>query len=74
MEEQILEIFKVVLKQSEIDKDSLIFGETRGWNSLGHMEIIFMLEEEFEVEFTSDDIAEMRNFAEVCQKVKGKLG
>ncbi len=73
MENQVLEIFKVVLKLDDVDKDSLVFGETDGWDSLKHMEIIFSLEEEFDVEFMKEDIEQMHSFAEICRLVEEKL-
>jgi acyl carrier protein len=34
-------------------------GEHDGWNSLQHIEIVFQVEEEFEVQFEEEEIAEL---------------
>lgn len=73
MENLILEIFRVVLKLEDVDKASLVYGETSGWDSLKHMEIIFSLEEEFDVEFSKEDVEQMRSYSKICSLVSRKL-
>lgn len=34
-------------------------GEQEAWNSLKHIEIVFQIEEEFEVQFEEDEMAEL---------------
>jgi len=42
------------------------------WDSLKHMNMVVALEEEFEVEFTDDEILEMMNYALIKSILMGK--
>ena len=44
------------------------------WDSLGHMNIILALEEEFGATFTDDEIAEMLNFELINMILRNKDG
>ncbi len=50
-----------------------VFGARRGehedWNSLKHIEIVFQIEEEFEVQFEEDDIAELLDVESIVATV-----
>ncbi len=43
------------------------------WDSLKQMNIIVELEEEFDIEFSDEDIVEMLNFRLICEVVRGSL-
>ena len=43
------------------------------WDSLKQMNIIVALEEEFDIEFSDEDIVEMLNFRLICEVVRGSL-
>ena len=45
--------------------ESLSFGDLPQWDSMGHMEVMLALEEQFGVEITADTIAELTSFAEI---------
>ena len=50
-------------------------GEYEGWNSLKHIEIVFQIEEEFEVQFEEDDIAELfdvKSIVAAVDRVRGR--
>ena len=42
------------------------------WDSLKQMNIIVALEEEFDIEFSDEDIIEMLNFRLICEAIKEK--
>jgi acyl carrier protein len=44
-------------------------GEREDWNSLKHIEIVFQIEEEFEVQFEEDDIAELLDVESIVAAV-----
>lgn len=44
------------------------------WDSLGHMNLIVALEEEFGVTFTDDEIPEMLNYKLIHATLKTKVG
>ena len=63
-------VFNVEL--SEID-DTSTQGDLDNWDSLGHMNLIVALEEEFGVEFDEEEIVEMMNFKLICLIVSEKV-
>ncbi len=44
-----------------------------GWDSLTHINLIIELEEEFDLRFTVDDLAGLKNVGEMAQMIKRKL-
>ena len=49
----------------EIINDEMTFENTEAWDSLKHMEMIAALEEEFEIEFTADEIVNVVTYVEI---------
>ena len=45
----------------------LTFGDLPQWDSLGHMEIMLRLEDQFGVEINSDTIAQLISIQEICR-------
>jgi acyl carrier protein len=45
----------------------------KNWDSLGHMNLVAALEEEFGIELDDDDIEDLRNVALIVNIVQGKL-
>jgi acyl carrier protein len=48
----------------------LAFGDLPQWDSLGHMEIMLKLEEQFGVAIDTDAIATLISIPEICQFLK----
>ncbi|HEX4009187.1 MAG TPA: acyl carrier protein [Solirubrobacteraceae bacterium] len=46
--------------------------QVENWDSLTHMEIIFMLEDEFGVRFSEDEIGRLNSEAEIAELVREK--
>jgi acyl carrier protein len=44
----------------------LAFGDLPQWDSLGHMEVMMRLEEQFDVEINPDTIAELISIPDIC--------
>ena len=42
------------------------------WDSLKHMNLVVALEEEFETEFSNDEIVEMMNYLLIIEVLKNK--
>ena len=53
-------VFEIPVEQITEDSSPDNIGS---WDSLKHMNLVVALEEEFEVEFTDDEILEMMNYA-----------
>lgn len=64
----IAETFKI--KESEITPQTNM-KDIDSWDSLTHMELIVSLEDEFEIEFTADEIMEMTD-VEKIEKIVGE--
>jgi len=47
-----------------LQEDSAI-GQTPGWNSLSHMQLIAAIEERWPIRLSGDEIAEMRDLASI---------
>ena len=62
-------VFEIPVEQIQ-DKSSADTIES--WDSLKHMNMVVALEEEFEVEFTEDEILEMMNYALIKSILMGK--
>lgn len=43
------------------------------WDSIGHMKLVISLEDEFDIQFNEDQIAEMLNFKLILLSVKESL-
>ena len=56
-------IFDVELDQID---DTTTQGDLEHWDSMGHMNLVVALEEEFELVFDEEEIIEMMNFKLIC--------
>ena len=51
----------------EMVTPDLSFGDLPQWDSLGHMEVMLRLEEEFSVAIDADTIAQLISIPEICR-------
>jgi acyl carrier protein len=74
MEEKIKNIMASVFKcdVSEIDENASP-DTIEHWDSLGHMNLVVALEEEFNFTFQEDEIVDMLNYKLICITVKSKF-
>ena len=63
-------VFELPVNQITDDSSPDTIGS---WDSLKHMNLVVALEEEFEVEFTDDDIVEMMNYPLIKEIVKSSV-
>lgn len=56
----------------EINKESSP-DKIENWDSLKHMNLVVALEEEFNIEFTDDEITEMMNFPLIVMIIENHL-
>jgi acyl carrier protein len=75
MEEKIKNVMAAVfeVQPSQVD-DNASPDTIDKWDSLGHMNLIVALEEEFGTTFSDDEIPEMLNFKIIQSTLKSKLG
>lgn len=74
MENRIKEIMSIVFETDLSMIDDSASPETiENWDSLKHMNLIAVLEEEFKITFSDDEILDMLNYGFICKIVKEKL-
>ena len=62
-EKKVFTVFKECLQVSDnVDRETLIYNETKNWDSIGHMSIIAGLEESFDCMMDTDEILDMGSF------------
>ena len=62
----------LVLKTDHITDDFKI-EDTEKWDSLQHMNLIAVLEDEFDISFNNDEIVDMKSYTLVLDKVRQHL-
>ena len=73
LEDRIKNIMSAVFEIPEEQiKDNSSPDTIESWDSLKHMNLIIALEEEFEVEFTDNEILEMMNYSLIKAIITGK--
>lgn len=72
MEDKILKIMNEVFETSGLDT-SCSQSNYPSWDSLHHLNLIMALEEEFDVEFEPEEIAQMKDFDTVKKMIESKL-
>lgn len=55
-------------------RDEMTAADVPGWDSLAHITLIMDIEEEFNLRFTVDDIADLKNVGEMIEMLQRKLG
>lgn len=71
MEEKIKEILATVLEidQSDVNNDTNP-NTVSNWDSLRHMKLVFAIEDEFEVEFSDDQIIQLTDVGKILNCIK----
>lgn len=72
MKEKVLEILTNVLETEEISMDTSQ-NNCENWNSLRHLNLVSELEDEFDVEFEPEEIAEMISVEKILETIQSKL-
>lgn len=62
-QDKVFTVFQEVLTiPLDVDRSALVYNETSGWDSIGHMTIVAGLEESFNCMLDTDDILDMSSF------------
>ena len=72
MEEKVFKIMKDVLEMDEVSMNTSQ-DNCENWNSLRHLNLVSELEDEFDVEFEPEEIAEMKSVNNIIEIIKEKL-
>lgn len=71
MEERILEVMRRVLETPDADKETSQ-ANCEKWDSMHHLNLIVELEDEFDLEFEPEEIADMKSFSKVKEIIEAK--
>ena len=73
MEDRIKQVMSDVfnIDVNSINNDAST-SNTEGWDSLKHMNLIIALEEEFNIEFTDEEIIDSMNYALILNIIEAK--
>lgn len=72
MKERIIEIIAQIIKKDEADL-VLDIGKEGRWDSLKLVEIVFALEDEFDVMFNEEEIANMKSISKIYEYISRKV-
>lgn len=71
---ELQEIFRDVVDEDADLTDALTANDVEKWDSLAHVNLIFAIEEQFGIEFTQAEMADMANIGELKGHIIRKLG
>ena len=60
--EQLVNVFVSSLGIPSAEAESAVFKETKGWDSVGHVNLMNAVEETFDVSLDADDILDFKSF------------
>lgn len=63
------EIIKIIAKVTKIDPEILMAEskEHRQWDSMNHIEVLLLLEEEYDIRFSEEEMAELNSVDAICE-------
>lgn len=72
MSKRLTDVFRDVFDDPNLElRDDLTRGEWAAWDSLAHVKLILALEEEFDVKFSFDQVANVKSVAELKRIIGG---
>ena len=70
MKEQFIEAFKNALEREDEVQLNDVFREYEEWDSLAYLEVIAMLDEEFEIEIETEDFKKLITVKDLVEEVE----
>ena len=61
--EKYVQAFVEALEVSAEEAPALVYGESKAWDSVGHMTLVAALEDAFDIMMEMDDIIDLSSFA-----------
>jgi len=65
----VLETFSLVMKKAFEPGEEVEREKESGWDSLKHIELIFALEEKFDIRFTEDEMARLKTMSSIAGRI-----
>jgi acyl carrier protein len=60
--------------EADVDVENLKYRDIEAWDSVGHMALIAALEDEFDVQFDTDQVIDMSSFQGAADMIKELQG
>jgi acyl carrier protein len=57
--------------ENDVDVENLKYREIEQWDSVGHMALVAAIEDEFDVQFDTDQVIDMSSFKVALDMVRG---
>ncbi len=73
MRDQINELFQLALGREIAPQENVSRENELAWDSLKHVELMFLLEDHFDLRFSESEMAAMDNAAEIARLVESKV-
>ena len=71
--EKLVNVFVSSLGIPATEAESAVFKESKGWDSVGHVNLMNAVEETFDISLEADDILDFKSF-ESGKEILGKYG
>ncbi len=72
IQENVIKVLQIILQEEIPNGPGFTRRDSEAWDSLKHIEIMFALEDEFAVEFTEIELAELDSVAKIVVAVQAK--
>ncbi|AXB45889.1 acyl carrier protein [Amycolatopsis albispora] len=71
VQEKLKEVFVEALQLEDgVDVENLKYRDIEAWDSVGHMALVAAIEDEFDVQFDTDQVIDMSSFKVAVDMVK----
>ena len=72
--EKLTDIFRTLFNDPDLVlRVGLVATDVPGWDSFNHVNLMIIIEQEFGVKFTNEEVVKMQNVADLKNVLKGKL-
>lgn len=72
--EKVLEIFRQVFSEDTLEiSDSTSFEDIKNWDSFNHISLMLSVQEEFNIEFTTEEYGLVKSFGTLCKMIEEKI-
>jgi len=72
MKDRILKVIKETFELNKVD-ETVSQKNCEKWDSMNHLNLVIALEEEFDISFEPEEIAEMKNFDDIQKIIEQKV-
>ena len=67
-------VFRTLFNQSELVlRDDMTAADVAGWDSFNHVNLVILIEEEFNVRFSTDEVSSMANVGDLIRILNGLI-